>query len=169
MSIFDLIPWGRGTEKKMPVRQTEKDPFLALQQDMNSLFDEFTGRFNLAPFSDFGNFGTTFQPRLNVSEGDKDIKVSAELPGLTEQDIEITLSGDRLTISGEKKVEKEDKRDNYYRKECSYGSFQRVIALPCEIEENKIDAVFKNGVLNISLPKTAQACQEKKRIAVKSR
>ncbi len=75
------------------------------------------------------------------------------MPGLDEKDVEVSLSNDTLTISGEKKAEKEDKGENYYRLERSYGSFQRVIPLSTEIEADKVEAAFKNGVLQITLPK----------------
>lgn len=109
-----------------------------------------------------------FNPQVDVTENDQEIKVAAELPGLTEKDVEVSLANDMLTISGEKRAEKEDKGENYYRMERSYGSFQRTIPLPTEVEANKVDATFKNGVLTVTLPKSAQAVQNRKKIAIKA-
>lgn len=101
-------------------------------------------------------------------EGDKEMKVSAELPGLDEEDVEVTLANNVLTISGEKKDEKQDRGKNYYRMERSYGSFKRSISVPLEVDTDKVEATFKQGVLTITLPKTA-AAQRRKRIAVKTK
>lgn len=170
MAITDLIPWHWG-EKKVPVKREEQEPVYELQRNMNSLFDDFFnnfGNFSLAPFEAFGPSFGAFNPQVDVSESDKEIKVSAELPGLDENDIEVSLAHNVLTISGEKKEEKEDKGKNYYRMERSYGSFQRAIPLPDEVETDKVEARFKKGVLTITLPKTAEAQKRTKRITVKT-
>lgn len=167
MAITDLVPWKRG-EKKVAVEREEEHPLQTLQQDMDRLFDEFFSGFGLRPFGVFREQMGAFTPQVDVVEGDKEIKVSAELPGLDEKDIQVTLSHNLLTISGEKKEEKEDKGKNYYRMERSYGSFRRSIPLPREIDADKVEAAFKKGVLTITLPKTA-ATQDRKKIAVKTR
>ena len=89
---------------------------------------------------------------------------SAELPGMKKEDIEVNLAGESLTIKGEKKEDKEVKEDNYYRRERSYGSFLRTVALPCEVKSAEIKASFKDGVLEIRMPKTEEA--KKNSIAV---
>jgi HSP20 family protein len=165
MPITDLIPW----KKKEPVQQEQEraeHPVLTFQQEMNRLFNDFFGRSALEPFGAFGEAWDAFSPRVDVSETDKAVVVSAELPGLDEKDIDLSLSHGLLTISGEKKQEKEKKGRNTYLVERSYGSFQRSIALPTEVETDKVDAVFKKGVLTITLPKRGTA-QERKRIAIK--
>jgi len=91
--------------------------------------------------------------------------VKAELPGMKKEDIEVNLSGETLTIKGEKKQEEEVKEDNYYRRERTYGAFSRAIDLPCEVKSAEIKASFKDGVLEIRMPKTEEA--KKKSIAVK--
>ncbi len=167
MAITDLIPWRWG-EKKVPVKREEQEPVYQLQRNINSLFDEFFnsfGNFGLAPFEAFGESFGAFSPRVDVSESDKEINVSAELPGLDENDIEVSLAHNVLTISGKKKEEKEDKGKNYYRMERSYGSFRRSIPLSAEVEADKVDAKFKKGVLTVTLPKTAQT--QSKKITVK--
>lgn len=160
MAITDLIPWKR-EEEKAPVRREEEHPMQVLQRDMNRLFDEFSRGFSLGPFGAFDEPWEVFGPRINVVESDKELKVSAELPGMDEKDIEVTLSRDLLTLSGEKTGEKEDKGKNYYRMERSYGSFRRSISIPCEIDADKVEATLKKGVLTVTLPKKvgAQPCR----------
>jgi len=163
MAITDLVPWKRGA-KNVLVRREEEVPFYSLEREVNRLFDDFFGSgFGLTPF----NGG--FNPQVDMTENDQEIKVAAELPGLTEKDVEVSLANDMLTISGEKKAEKEDKGENYYRLERSYGSFQRTIPLPTEIEADKVDATFKNGVLQITLPKLHPGDGVKKKISIKTK
>lgn len=166
MSITDLIPWRRG-ERKVPVKREEERSVLSFQQEMNRLFDEFFGGWDLAPFREFTEPWDVFSPRVDVVEGDKEITVSAELPGIDEKEIDVSLSHGVLTITGEKREEKEDKGKDYYRMERSYGSFRRSVPLPGEVDENKAEATFKKGVLTITLPKTAEA-QARKRISIKT-
>jgi len=166
MAIFDLTPWKRG-DKNVVVRR-EEEPFYTLRREMDRVFDDFFGNFGLTPFG--GSFTEqygAFNPRVDITETDQEVKIAAELPGLDEKDIEVSLTGDRLTLSGEKKAEKEDKGENYYRMERSYGSFQRTIPLPIEVETDKVEATFKNGVLTVVLPKMATV-QNRKKIAIKT-
>lgn len=167
MAITDLIPW----RNKVPVRHGEEHPMEAMRQDMNRLLDEFFGGFGWGMSSrlvPFGERWDVFSPQVDVVESDKEVKVSADLPGLDEKDIQVTLSRNVLTISGEKKEEKEDKGKNYYRMERSYGSFQRSIPLPHDVDTNKVDATFEKGVLTVTLPKTPGA-QDRIKIAIKSK
>lgn len=161
MAITDLVPWKRG-KREVPVRREEvESPFYALQREMNQLFDDFFSGFGLRPFG-------AFTPRVDLTESDKELKVIAELPGLDENDIEVSLAHNTLTISGEKKAETEDKGKNYYHLERSYGAFQRSIPLPNEVEADKVKADFKKGVLSITLPKTPEAQKRTKKIAIKA-
>jgi len=161
MSIKNLLPRVFG-KPDAPVRHVDDDPFVSLQRNMNRLFEDF--------FQDMGttSFDTafgSFTPSVDVQETDKEIKVQAELPGLDENNINISLANNRLSISGEKKQESESNTGNFYRLERSYGSFRRDIALPCEVEEDKVDARFKNGVLTVTLPRTE--ADKPRKIAVK--
>ena len=104
-------------------------------------------------------------PSIDVYEEKDSVVVKAELPGMTKEDIEVNLAGEDLTIKGEKKEDKEVKEDNYYRRERSYGSFLRTVALPSEVKSDEIKASFKDGVLEIRLPKTEDA--KKKSVSVK--
>ncbi|RPJ55676.1 MAG: Hsp20/alpha crystallin family protein [Dehalococcoidia bacterium] len=165
MAIRDLVPWRWG-EKQAPVKREEEHPFYALQSNMNRLFNEFFSDVGLRPFSE--SWGG-FNPNLDITENDQEIKVSAELPGLDENDIEVKLANNSLTISGEKKQEKEDKGKNYYHIERSYGSFRRTIPLPPGVETNKVEAAFNKGVLTITMPKTVEAQSHVKKIPIKTR
>jgi HSP20 family protein len=155
---------------QMEVRREWELPFASLQREMNRLFDNFFGGTTMSPWAPFER-GTaeTFNPRVNVSETDKEIKVSAELPGMDENDIDVSLTRDTLTIKGEKKEEKEDKGKDYYRMERSYGSFTRSIPLPIEVNTDKVEATFKKGILYVTLPKTVTAIEKTKKVPIKSK
>jgi HSP20 family protein len=162
MTLRNLVPsFGK---KKVPVRYDYDNPFSLLHEDMNSLIDNFFRGFDIEPF---GRRYTSFTPDVEVSESDKEIKISAELPGLDEKDIDVSLTNGTLTIRGEKKEAKESNEKGYHMKERSYGSFKRSIPLYSEIETDKVDAHFKKGVLSITLPKSAKEIEEKKKIKVK--
>lgn len=162
MNIKDLMPFKK---KDVSVKREEDNPIASLRRDIDSLFDNFFMGFAMEPLGD--NL-SVFSPSIDITETDKEIKVTAELPGMDEKDIDVFLNKDTLTIKGEKKEEKEDKGKNYYRVERSFGSFRRTIHLPVEIETDKIEAKFKKGVLTVNLPKSAKAMAEKKKIAIKT-
>ncbi len=165
MRIKNLLPAVR-----QPAGRDADHPFYSLQNQMNSLFDDFFSGFDVAPRSlatGAGGFGV-FSPSVDVKESDKDFTIRAELPGVEEKDIEVTVTHDAVTIKGEKKEEKEDKGKNYYYMERSYGSFNRVIPLAVETDANKAQASFKNGVLNITIPKSAQAKAKGTKVPIKS-
>jgi HSP20 family protein len=156
----------RHEKKSVPARREEYRPFGLLRQEMNRLFDNFFGGFEIEPFT--GGHLAAFSPSVDIKESDKEIRVSAELPGMDDKDIDVLLSKDSVTITGEKKEEKEDKGKDYYRIERSYGSFSRTIPLPAEVDTDKAKAEFKKGLLTVTLPKTAQAIKQTKKIAVKT-
>ncbi len=108
-------------------------------------------------------------PRVDITENDREITVSAELPGLDEKDIEVVLSDDVLTIKGEKKEEEEERERGYYLIERRYGAFQRSFRLPETVDKSKIDAAFKKGILTIHLPKRAKAKAAEKKIKIKAK
>jgi HSP20 family protein len=124
--------------------------------------------FWMAPFEEFGRWGDGFTPKVDVKEEDKEIIVSAELPGMDQKDIEVTVTNDSVRISGEKKHEKEEEEKGYYRHETFCGSFDRVIDLPTEVEGDKAEAEFSKGVLTIKLPKSEEAQAKRKKIKIKS-
>ena len=168
MSVRDLIPWGRD-ESRVPslFRDSERDPFLSLHREVNRLFDDVFRGFDggLPSVGRASAFGGNW-PSVEISDNDKEIKVTAEVPGLEEKDIEILLDDGVLTLRGEMRSETEDKDRQF--SERYYGRFERRLPLGYEIEEDRIDARFRNGVLSVTLPKTAKAQSQAKRIAIKS-
>lgn len=163
MTWKDIVPFKK---RSVPVRRDDGHPFQRLHDEMDALFDNFFKGFSMEPFE--GRHAGSFSPNIDVTENDKEIKVSAELPGMDDKDIEVNLNKDSLTIRGEKKEEKEDKGKDYYHVERSYGSFSRTIPLPVEVESDKVEAHFKKGVLTVKIPKTTKAIESKKKIAIKA-
>ena len=163
MSMRDLIPWNRSSS--VPVQRGEEGtPFLTLHREMNRLFDDVFRGFDLSPF----RFDRVFDrvgswPSIEVSENDKEVRVTAELPGLEEKDVEVQLSNGVLVIRGEKKTETED-NDRLFS-ERFYGRFERRIPVD-DIDEDKVNASFRNGELVITLPRSAEAQRNVKRIAI---
>jgi HSP20 family protein len=163
MSVRDLIPWNRGRNLTIQ-RDEEANPFLALHREMNRLFDNALRGFDRIPFGfDRGFGGSIGWPNIEVSDSDKELRITAELPGLEEKDIELKLADGVLAISGEKKTETEHK-DRLFS-ERYYGRFERRIPVE-DIDEDKVDASFRNGVLTVTLPKVAQPQRQAKRIAI---
>jgi len=142
-------------------------PFYSLQREMNSLFDNFFRGFDVAPRG-FSADMTSFTPSIDVKENEKEFIIKAELPGVEEKDIDVTVTNDSVTIKGEKKEEKEDKDKNFYYMERSYGSFCRVIPLEAEIESGKAEASFKNGILDIKIPKNQSAKTKGTKVSIKT-
>lgn len=147
------------------MRRTEF-PFGSLQQEINRLFDDFGygAAFNHRWFEPM----TEFTPKADVKETDKEIIVTVEAPGVDLKDIEISLTDDSIAITGHKHEEKEEEEKGYHRMERSYGSFQRVISLPCPIDREKADAVYKDGVLRVALPKAPETLNKQQKVTVKA-
>jgi HSP20 family protein len=131
------------------------DPLFSLHREMNRLFDDFMGGTPLAAQGQSGS-GNIINAHMDVSETEGEIRVSAELPGVAEDDIDVSLNDDVLTIRGEKKFERKDDKENYHFVERSYGTFQRSLRLPFPVDPEQVKASFENGVLTVSLPKSAQ-------------
>jgi HSP20 family protein len=153
------------TSKAVAESRELMNPFVSFRREMDRLMDDFFSGFDLRPPSARSDI---FVPHVDVVDTDKEIKVSAELPGMDEKDIEVALSADTLTIKGEKKEEKEEKGKDYYRSERSYGSFMRTVPLPLTIETDKVSASFAKGVLTVTLPKTKQTLSGTKKVDVKT-
>ncbi len=165
MPIRDLIPTMRGRKEGSLSSEEWASPFQRLQREMNQLFDDFFRGSSVTPFSERCE---GFSPCLDIKETDKEFILEAELPGLEEKDIDLQLAQHRLIISGEKKQEKEEKKDNYHRVERHFGRFRREIPLTEEVDTNKVSAEFKKGVLYVKLPKTGRALENRKHIEIKS-
>jgi HSP20 family protein len=163
MTLRDLVPtFGRRT---VPVRYNREDPFHLLHPDMDRLINEF---FHGSDLDFFGGRAHSFSPRIEVTENEKEIRVLAELPGLDEKDINLSITDNELTISGEKKEENESKGKDHFIRERSYGSFNRMIPLYSEVDAEKAEAHFKKGLLSIKLPKTVKEVEAKKKINIKA-
>jgi HSP20 family protein len=147
----------------MPFELAPLRPFRelsTLRDEMDRLWEHFFGELpTLEPVR------REWAPSLDVSETKNNIVVKAEVPGLEPKDIDISLTGGVLTIKGEKKQEKEEKDENYHRIERSYGTFTRSVRVPQEVQSDKIEATYKDGVLKITLPKSEEA--KKKEIKIK--
>jgi HSP20 family protein len=169
------------SEKKAAVPASMRAwlPFESLREEVDRLFEDFGRGFGRFPFGHTGlalepfwrsegTFGPAL-PAFDVVEKESAFQISAELPGLDEKDVEVTLADDVLTIKGEKKEEKEEKDKNYYRSERRFGSFQRVFELPPGIDQGKIEASFQKGVLKVVLPKSAEAQKKAKKIAISAK
>jgi HSP20 family protein len=144
----------------------DTDPFLAMRREMNRLFDDVFGGFGLPTA-----FGPALRqmpvaPKIDVSETDNEIQVTAEMPGIDQNDVEVLLEDDRLIIRGEKKEEREDKDRNYHLRERVEGAFSRTLPLPFAPDPNQVKAEFKNGVMTITIPKPQEVKQKQHRIEV---
>ena len=157
----NIMPWRK---RKGDASHVEQNPLSELHQRMDDLFNEF--------FNGFGWGLSRLEPRhsitpnVDVSETDEEIRVTADLPGMNEKDIQVSLNDNLLTIQGEKKQEQEEKKRNYYMVERSYGNFQRVLPVPASVEKDKVKATFKKGVLTVTLPKTSEPKSQKKAIEI---
>jgi HSP20 family protein len=162
MDIKNLIHFGK---KNVAAGREEDNPFAMMQREMNRIFDSFMRSWVVDAFP---AVYSSFTPRLDVTEDTKAFTVTTELPGMSDKDIDLSISGDTLTIRGEKEEEKEEKGKNYFYSERSNGYFSRSIPLPRQIDADKVAASFKKGVLTITLPKTDAAMEELKKISVKT-
>jgi len=149
-NIMDIVPWKSFGE------------ISRLRREMDDLFTRIFGETSLSKIG-FGKW----QPLVDISETDTDVIVKAELPGIDAKDVDVSITGDRLTIKGEKQQEKEEKEENRYRSERFYGTYERVIDLPARIVENKTEATFDKGILTITLPKVEKVKRKQVKIKVK--
>lgn len=184
MKLDKLAPWNwfkneqEQEGKPQAVQRTgapnfENNPLLQLHQEIDRVFDDALRGFPFFP----GNPGrqlatlapsTWLKPTMDIAANDKEYTVTVELPGIDESDFQLELEGNTLKIRGEKKQEKEEKEKDFYRVERSYGSFQRVLSLPEDVDQGGIAANFSKGILTVTLPRKEAAKAEVKRIPVKS-
>jgi HSP20 family protein len=152
------MPMSRGGE--------DTDPFLQMRREMNRLFDDVFGGFGLPSVLGPVLRQMPVAPKIDVSETDNEIQVTAEMPGIDQNDVEVLLEDDRLIIRGEKKEEREDKDRNYHLRERVQGAFSRTLPLPFAPDPNQVKAEFKNGVMTITIPKPPEVKQKQHRIDV---
>ncbi len=158
-------------------------PLMDLRHRMDTLFDDFIHGWRvpslthdhrrLDPFADLPSLsrlrGDLADVKFDVSDSEDAIEISAELPGIDEKDVDLSLSDGILTIKGEKKTESEEKKKDYYCRERQFGSFVRAFRVPDSVDEAKIKASFDNGVLEVSLPKRPEAKAKAKKISISKR
>ncbi len=161
-----LAPFKWLKKNNVPVQRNENNFIVNLQKEMNRIFDEFYGMDTDYPLAMGESFGEV-NPKMDMTENDQNLLVTLELPGLTEADINVSLNEDLLTVSGEKKIEKEETIKGWYRMERTYGNFTRNIPLPSGIDTNRCEAVFKSGILTITMPKSADHQKNIKKIPIK--
>ena len=143
-----------------------RDIFSAMRDEMDRMFGRFERDWAFP--SPFGRGGRTagLLPELDVREGTNSIAIEVELPGVEEKDISVTLANGVLTIKGEKKLEKQEKSENYHVTERSFGSFQRSLRLPDMVDDSQVEAKFDKGVLRVTAAKKPEAVKGERRIAI---
>jgi HSP20 family protein len=184
MNINKLAPWNWFKKEqeqegnRMPVMRRESQPgstdsLMDIHRQIDRMFDGVYKHFGL-PSMGWGRTGSPMsqlewlKPQLDVGATDKEYTISIELPGVDQKDIQLELSGDTLKIKGEKRQEKEEKEKDYYRVERSYGSFQRVLSLPEDADQDGIEAAFKHGVMTVKVPRRSLPQSAAKQIDIKA-
>lgn len=156
----DLLPWHWG-----PRGAAASDPFESLQESMNRLFESF--RREIGKPAGNGDLGIV-RSKMDVAETDDAFELRVELPGMDEKNVDVSVTADALKIRGEKKSETSEKKKDYHHRECSFGSIERVVPLPDGVDTDKAAAKFRNGVLTVTLPKTADARRKARKIEIQS-
>ena len=180
MAKDENVPVRTGAEAGLATsaRAESRHPLMSLREEFDRLFDSFFAGLpgvpsrwrspEAEPWRRFQSMFDTGFPTADIVEGEQAYKITAELPGTDEKEIEISVAGDRLTVKGEKKEKHEEKAGNRYVSERRYGAFERSFALPADADLDRIDAGFKNGVLTITVPKRPDAREKRRKIEVKA-
>lgn len=165
MNFGSLIPWRDKAQVSVP-RDEASDPFVGFRREIDRIFDDFFNGFGRGLPALSGVSGVT--PTLDITDNDKEVVITAELPGLDETDFEVTLAGDVLTIKGEKKAEAKSRDGDVHYVERRFGQFSRSVRLPFEAGDEAVDARYDKGVLTIRVPKPLDAQHTVRRIEVKA-
>jgi len=172
MTLREIVPWRWGGLRHW---EPDEGPFggfrrqmESLHREMDKMFHEMSSEPAHMPFTPLALGREPAMPDIDETEDDKAFYVSIELPGMDEKDVDITLSGRLLTIRGEKKEDDKQEGKDYYRRERKFGSFRRTLELPGEVDETKIEASFRKGILKVELPRTEEAKNKIKHIDVKA-
>ena len=160
LNMRDLIPW-RSDRTPSTERRDGGSPLETLHRDIDRLFDDMWRGFDRPVFGSMGGL-----PSVEVAEDEGEYRVSAELPGMDEKDVEVILRDGTLTIRGEKKAETSEKKEGYTYSERSYGTFERTFPLAGDVKSDEVHADFHNGILTVSLPKTDEARKRYRKIPV---
>lgn len=186
MDLKQLAPWNwfkdeenetgsqvavsRTGQKRSPEQRF--DPVSLLHRNMDDLFSRFLYGTDMTPRGE-GGFSQgllgegLLKPMVDINASDGEYSITIEIPGIKQEDINLEISNNTLTVSGEKNQEKEDQGKDYYRMERSYGTFQRVLSLPDDVDQDRIKASFDNGVLTVTTPRKPLADRDIKQIEVK--
>lgn len=187
MDIKKLAPWnwfkkeGEQIGDNVPVQRRDTlsiypqggtgNPLAQLHHEMDRLYETAFRGIGYSPFnSDFFTPLTAeglLKPQVDIGATDKEYSITAEVPGVSENDVKVEISGNTMTIHGEKKQETEQKNNNFYKVERSYGAFERVLSLPEDADQEEVEATFKNGVLSIKMPRKALPKSDLKQIEIK--
>ena len=174
-----MVPVKRDETKPLSSDEGPLSPLFQLHREMDKLFDNAFRGFGVSPsrFPGLSPLGSDLlsplsssaflMPQVDVGATDKEYSITVEIPGVTEKDVNIEVANNTMTIRGEKNQEKEEKDKNYYRVERSYGSFQRVLCLPEDADQEDIKANFKNGILTIKMGRKALPKPNVKQIEIK--
>ena len=163
MANRELTPWTHGAG----LTPFTRDPFFGFRREMDRLFDDFFTPGEGRSFAGNGATAAALSPSIDVNETPRAYEISAELPGLDQKDVELTLRDNALVLSGEKRQERHDEDGGRRWSERSFGRFERVIPLDEEVDPDKIEAGFKNGVLKVTLPKNPRAQDKTRKIEIK--
>lgn len=160
MAMRDLIPWGREQNTSPSLwRDTDWSPISSFRREMDRLFDDF---FRAPALGSLGSGMMSSWPSIDVQERDNEVLVTAEVPGMTDKDVELFVDNGMLTIRGEKKGEKNERGYS----ERWFGHFERQVPLPASVDENQCKADFHDGLLTIHLPKSREAEESRKKIPI---
>jgi len=178
MDLKKLVPWNwfakeEETGTAVPVHRTspvrhyeDRGPVDHLHREVDQLFDNFFRGFGTGGFFSNSLAADFLKPTLDIGADEKEYSISIEVPGVDQKDVKLEIANNTLTVRGEKKQEHEEEEKNYYRMERSYGSFQRVLSIPEDADQEKIKAGFKNGVLHITTPRKSLPESEVKKIPI---
>jgi HSP20 family protein len=156
-------------EEKVPVRRPQAaSPYRAMREMMNSMMDDYFPEWPGMRIRPFEWRMQEFSPNIDVIEEEDRIRVEAEVPGMSPEDLELTVTGDSLCLKGEKRSEREEERQGVRYSERSFGSFQRYIPIGTDVETDRIEARFKNGLLQIVIPKSEESLKQSKKIEIKA-
>ena len=185
MDIKKMAPWNwfkdeeEGGGSTVPVARTKfqispfessQHPMMQLHREMDRLFENAFRGFGISPFkTEFPSLTSTglLKPQVDVAVSEKEYSIAVEVPGVDEKDVKVEIANNTMTIRGEKKQEKEEKEKNFYCMERSYGSFQRVLSLPEDADDEKVKAEFKKGILNIRVPRKELPKSDVKKVEIK--
>lgn len=169
MTTNHLVPKLFRHSENLPERRDPYTPLHDFQRQMNRLFDDYFGDFPLARRGDEPGLAIAgFVPRVDVSETDHEVKVSAELPGMDEKNIAVEITDTVLAIHGERRAEKEEKGRNWHAREQTYGAFHRTIPLPTSVDGKKAKAKFVQGLLTVTVPKREEEQADRKTIKIET-